>query len=269
MNVAPIRRESFLDIKNDIQALDVLFRTGGTMSNFSNPYSKNGYGFEFLDVLKNGTSQLMQIYMNQLFWSKNYLDIMGEVLHDKRILYVANIFRPASEAEYAIKRLEDYNCKVQVGLGNEQFLKIRGLSGKAYVEACKKFAFLRKDYKVYYQLTKGLLAKEIEFNKAVLPYGEYFDVHHYFKPTDKETPRELLTRLKNLAGNLCLSEWNLEESYEDNPEGNVALAKDVIQICGDLGIDYVYHNLVSDDYGVFDNSLKRRNDLYNLFPKVK
>jgi len=269
MNFAPIRQQSYLSIKDDLQSLDVIFRTGGTVSNFANPYSKNGYGFNFLEVMRYGTAPLMQIYNKQIRWKKNYLDILCEVLAGKRIIYVANLFRDALEAEYAVKKLKAYGCVIEgIELGNEQFLAVRGMSGPDYVKACEKFKFLAKEYKLIYQLTKGEWIKEIEFNKAVLPHGNSFSFHHYFKPTDTESPKQLLTRLKTIAPDCYLTEWNLLEGYIENPTGNVNLAKEVIKRCDDLDIKYCFHNVVSDDFGVFDNELKRRDEIFELFPKI-
>lgn len=269
MNIAPIRHQSYLEIKNDIQNLDVIFRTGGTVSNFSNPYSKTGYGFNLLEIMRYGAAPLMQIYNKQLRWKRNYLDIIGELIGGKKVIYVANIFREPREVEYAIAKLKAYGCIIEgVELGNEQFLAIRGMSGEDYIKACEKFKFLAKDYKLIYQLTKGEWIKEIEFNNAVLPHGESFSFHHYFKPSDNESPKTLLTRLKNIAPDCYLSEWNLLEGYDRNPSGNVSLAKEVLKLCYDLNIKHCYHNLVSDEFGVFDMEFKKRNDIYDLFPKV-
>lgn len=268
MNFSPIKKEDYSAIKNDLQKLDVIFRTGGTVANYANPYSNNGYGFNFWELVFKGTPTLWALYWEQLFWRKNYLDIIGNAIEGKRVIYVANISKSVDHVKHGINKLvNQYGCKIEaVELGNEHYFNFYGMSPKQYVDTCKKFQTeFQGKYKLLWQLTDMLDT----WNEIIIeaPGDKSYSLHYYSKTNQLIDFDLTIGDFLNMVGNnFYLTEWNRKEGIKN--EFDIETIKKFLTFLEAEGVKHCFHNVVSDTYGVWKDDLSIRKELFDLFPKV-
>ena len=239
------------------------FRTGGTVSNFSNSKSTNGYGFNFWQLLFNGGKSLIPLFNQQLGFKKNYLDTIGEVVKGNDIIYVVNIFESLDNTLEGIKILKNHSCNiVALELGNEQYFKTRGLNVKQYLDKCKAFESLSSEYTLLYQLTTT--KPNHQWNDLVISKDRQYSYHDY-----SETYFDFLDNVKKLTSkthlsNIWLTEWNNKDAFSDTAS-YYAYVSDVLSFCKTNGLKNSFHNFIGDTWGILSDDLKVRDKLMNIF----
>lgn len=273
MNFAPLKLEDYGKIKNDVQKLDVIFRTGGTVANYANPYSKNGYGFSFWELFFKGTSTLWAWFWLQLRFNKNYLDIIGSVIEGKKVIYVVNLSKPVEHVKFAIDKLvNQHGCTIEaIELGNEQYLGFYNVSPEQYVNQCKKF---QEEFEGKYRILWQLSQKNNQnWNEMIInaPGIKSYCVHHYNDPVFLGDFATMIGYFLDLVGkNFYVTEWNLQGGVQldENYYFNVNKIKGFLQLMEEEGIKNCFHNVAGDTFGVWKDDLTIKQKLFDLFPKV-
>lgn len=268
LNFAPIQIEDMSPIKDDIQSLDVIFRTGGNAANAYRPFGK-GYNYDlWKDIIERffrGGKDFGVTWAKQRNWKKNWTDVFTEMVTGKDIIFVANLYRSIGENINSIRKIEAGGCNViAVELGNENYLSLYNMSIGEYLNRCEPFKGL--NYKLLYQVTGQDHRKAQEWDNRVMKIGSHFAAHYY---TDQKIPAGTVVRdLKARYGDVWITEWNLLDPFKKFSNSYHAFwVEDFMSECEKLGIVNCYHNVQSGYMGLWDNQFNARDHLIELFEK--
>lgn len=264
--MAPMWIEDLTSIKNELQNLNTTFRTGG---NVANAYRFEGSGYNYnlqTDVLGKffKSPNFGLTYFRQKDWSKNWIDILGEVVEGKDLIYVCNIYQSVDEAQKSIDKFKDkYKCNiVAVELGNENYLNLYRMPITEYLNRCEPFnEHFSKNYKVIYQVSDKNGWKYKEWDDEVNKVAKYKAVHIY--PQELIAPSKLINDAIDKYGkDIFITEWNLKQA---NSKYSIDVWSNWVgefkKECDNKKIINCYHNHLSPGLGAW-------SDLNNPRPEI-